>query len=205
MKKKKWIIGLAVVVLLLGMGAVAAHEFIHPKSDAFLDASKKAKPGQPRTVIATVNGEEISQEILDLFVINEEIIRENTGNKNPVDQKEILNELIRNTVSFQEAVRLGLEADYEAARAEIEESYRIAMEQTNSGSDFLREYIEKMEMTEAEYLEAAGKVRQGSLTRVNLYRHYTEGMQGTDEEKKAAYEAYVDELVAKADIQMVSK
>ena len=205
MKKKKWIIALVIAAVLLSVGAVAAHEIISPDVERWLFAAKKTKTGSPKTVVAIVDGEEISQESVDACIINEEIIRKNKGEKDPVDEKDILNDLIRKSVSFHEAVRLGLEADYETAKAEIEEGYRITMEKNDESAALMRKYLQEMEMTEAEYFEEAGKVRQRSMTRNNLYLRVTEGMEGTEEEKKTAYEKYVDDLVAKADIQILTK
>ena len=205
MKKTKVIGCLIFAVVALGAGVVVAHEVVTSKQEEWLSAAKKTKTGSPKTVVAIVDGEEISQESVDACIINEEIIRKNKGEKDPVDEKDVLNDLIRKSVSFHEAVRLGLEADYETAKAEIEEGYRITMEKNDENAALMRKYLQEMEMTEAEYFEEAGKVRQRSMTRNNLYLRVTEGMEGTEEEKKTAYEKYVDDLVAKADIQILTK
>ena len=155
--------------------------------------------------MAIVDGEEIYQENIDAAIIGEEITEKNTGKAESIDSKKVLEEQIRKVVIFHEAVKLGLKADYETAKAEIEESYRLVMEENGENAAFLQKYMKELELTKAEYIEAAAKTRQNSMTRGNLYSHFTKEMKGTEEEKKAAYEEYVDGLVEKADIQILSK
>lgn len=205
MKKTKVIGCLIFAVVVLGAGVVVAHEVVTSKQEEWLSAAEKTKPGSPKTVVATVEGEEIYQETIDAAVIAKEIELENAGQTGTVDAKDVLEEQIRKTVIWQQAVKLGLEAKYEDAKAEIEEAYHAVMEENGKNAEFLRKYMETMQFTEEEYLKAAAKERQYALTRGNLYLHVTEGMKGTDEEKKAAYENYVDDLVANADIQILTK
>ena len=205
MRKKKIVFILVIALVLLGAGVVAAHEWINPKIDQWLEAAKKTKSSTSKTVVAVVDGEKLYQENIDAAVIAQEIIQENTGETKSVDSKEVLEEQIRMVVTSHEAVKLGLEADYETAKAEIEESYRLVMEENGENAAFLQKYMKELELTKAEYIEAAAKTRQNSMTRGNLYSHFTKEMKGTEEEKKAAYEEYVDGLVEKADIQILSK
>ena len=205
MKKKKLVICLVIIVVLIGVGAVAAREIISPEINNWLKAAKKTKPGLSKTVMAIVDGEEIYQENIDAAIIGEEITEKNTGKAESIDSKKVLEEQIRKVVIFHEAVKLGLKADYETAKSEVKESFRLVMEENGENAALLRKYMQEMQFTEAEYLEAATKDRQDSLTRGNLYIRFTEGIKGSDQEKKAAYEKYVDDLVANADIQILTK
>ena len=205
MKKKNMICCLILAVAVLGAGAVVAHEIVTSKQAEWLSAARKTKPGSPKTVVATVEGEAIYQETIDAAVIAKEIEQENAGQTKAVDAKDVLKDQIRKTVIWQQAVKLGLEADYEDAKAEIEEAYHVVMEENGKNADFLKKYMKAMQFTEEEYLKAAAKVRQYSLTRGNLYLHVTEDMRGTEEEKRSAYEKYVDDLIAKADIRISEK
>ena len=61
--------------------------------------------------------------------------------------------------------------------------------------------MEALNLTEEEYLSRCKEVNKSKLTRAKLYENFAKDKTGTYEEIVAEYEKYVEDLVAKADIE----
>ncbi len=160
------------------------------------------------TVIATVDGTEIYKETIDFMVSGYQFSQENLakqtdGETYGIDvptREEIISEQIRNTVTLQEAKRLGLEADYNEAYKSAKESYDMAKEIDDENYKIILEYMKKRNLSEKEYLKIIAESYQNSFTRHNLYKDYIKDKKGTEAELQAQFDGYVDKLVENAEI-----
>jgi|GEM_PF-5348648 len=121
--------------------------------------------------------------------------------------KEILDELIRKEVVYQEAVKNGCSASYEEAYDQAKEAYELvkelALKEGAAESDiesyqFILDTMEVLGFDEERYLEKAAEDQRQFMTRNNLYTLFRGDSENGD------YEKYVDSLVKKAKIEKKS-
>ncbi len=115
-------------------------------------------------------------------------------------QQEILNDIIKNTVVLQEAKSKKLTANYNEAQKYIKENYNTVMATDNENSRLLKDYMEKLNLSENEYLKKSSEAYQDTMTRGNFYNAFVKEKTGSSENIEKLYEEYVKKLVDKADI-----
>lgn len=203
-KKKSFIIVTLLITVILGIGVgVVAKQAIGKKNQELFDAAKKYK--QDKTIIAVVDGDKIYQYQVDIQLASQKLSQANMieagGDPTLITQRtedEILDELIRNTVTLQEAKKQKLTAKYSDAKAYQEEQLSIVKAADDEQTRFFEQYIDEMGWTEKEYLKQVSLQWQKVMTRANLYNKFFEdNPDATDE----TWKKYVDSLVEKADIK----
>ncbi|MBE6728005.1 MAG: hypothetical protein E7562_05095 [Ruminococcaceae bacterium] len=168
------------------------------------------KPKTQKQVIAVVDGVEIYKENIDFMLKLNEISKENSPQQTidddiqqseVVDQQQLLNKRIRSIVIYNEAKKLGLEADYDEAYQTAKGAYDIAKEANDENYALIVDYMERIKFSEEEYLELAAKTYQNIMTQSNLYNEFIKDKSGTEDELKALFEEYVERLIEQAEIE----
>lgn len=204
--KKKYILLAVVILLIVSIFIVKAQE--KNNTDELLDLAGKAK--NPTQIIAVVDGVEIYQENIDFMLKANEISKENSPQQiidddiqqsEVVDQQQLLNKRIRSIVIYNEAKKLGLEADYNEAYQTAKSAYDIAKEANDENYALIVDYMERIEFSEEEYLELAAKTYQNLMTQSNLYSEFIKDKTGTEDELKTQFEEYVEQLIEQAEIE----
>lgn len=197
---------IVVILFALSLVVIADRYFDADIKDLF-DSAKNAENNE-KTVVAIVEGKKIYQETIDFLVAGEKISLKNNASvieesdvEQTVDAVEILNKQIRNAVVLSEAQKLGLSVSDKEAEEYTLKSYNAAKEQGGQVYSFILDYMEELNLTEEEYLLRCKEVNKSKLTRAKLYDNFAEGKTGTYDEIVAEYEKYVEDLVAKADIE----
>lgn len=193
---KKRYVALCVIiclVLCLAIGVITKLFILKGKSD--------------ETVLAVVNNQKIYKSQVDIIKWSQELSRKNAkafgtdGTEITVQsEEEILNDLIRNTVVTQEAKKQKLTANYSDAKKYVQSNYELLMSNNDENSEFLKEYMRELDLSESEYIELAAKEYQDVMMRGNLYNDFVSKNSGKQENVDDLYNEYVAELLSKADI-----
>lgn len=195
---------LIIVALFLsvGMGAIAKIS-IDKENQTFFDATKKLK--EDKTLVAIVNGEKIYQYQIDIQNAAQELSKKNivaAGGDEKLaiikTEDEIIENLIRQTVVFQEAKNQKLTAKYSEAKKYQEEQISMIMSANDEQSRFLEQYLQEMSWSEKEFIEHAATQWQREMTKSNLKNKFFEKNSSATEQD---YEEYVDRLVEAAEIE----
>lgn len=153
---------------------------------------------------------EIYQENIDFMLKANEVSKENSAQQifdNDILQNEtvnkdaVLNNRIRSIVIYNEAKRLGLEADYEEAYQIAKNAYDATKAQNDENYALLLDYMKKLKFSEDEYIELITETYQNLMTQSNLYSNFIKDKTGTDEEFNEMFELYVEDLIKKAKIE----
>lgn len=167
-------------------------------------------------VIATVAGAAIYESDLQLVALTTKAFFPQQA----VDDEQILNELIRKQVIYNQAEKLGLVVPYEQAKKAIVANYELIKAATESqdGGEradaqtafgLIEEYMRSFGLTEEQYIKMASKQMQKVMTYGAVYTNFKEGLakdiQADDFAVNEQYEKYIDDLLSKADIQYVNK
>ncbi|MDD2221486.1 MAG: SurA N-terminal domain-containing protein [Clostridia bacterium] len=168
------------------------------------------------TVIATVDGAAIYESDLQLVALTAKSL----SPQNAIDDQQILNDLIRKQVVYNQAEKLGLVVPYEQAKKSIITNYNLikSLAESQDGGEradaqtalgVIEEYMRGFGLTEEQYIEMASKQMQKIMTYGACYNHFKEGLAKDIQADAFAvneqYEKYIDDLLAKADIQYVNK
>lgn len=199
--KKYFIISFSALLLIFSL--VISISFF--KRDADTDNGQK-------DVVAIIGDKKIYQENIEMVKASEALSnkqKEEYAQQNglPVpkfsqrDEEEILEQLIRQNVIYQQAETDGILPSYADAYSMAEENYNIIIKQNNENTEFLKNYMRALNIHEKEYIKRSAESNRFLMAQNNLYKKFIEGKSGTDEELKAQFEKYVDTLVEKADIQ----
>ena len=196
------------VIVFIASATIVANEYFDKKVDDFLNATSSFENTDEMTVVVTVDGIAIYKETIDFLIAGYEFSQENltqqTGNEmyniTVPTREEIIAEQIKQTVVLQEAKRLGLEYDYDKAYKSAKESYDMAKEINDENYKLMLAYMDKRNLSEEEYLKLIAQSYQNSFTRNNLYNDFIKDKQGTEEELKNQFDAYVEQLLEKAEI-----
>lgn len=215
MKNKYFVISFCILLLLASLvisSLVYKDYYDKELLDLFSAASKADNDESEKTVVAIIGDKKIYRENIDMVKASEALSnkqKEEYAQQNglPVpkasesSEEEILKQLIRQNVIYQQAENDGVLPSYEDAYSMAEENYNIIMELNNENTEFLKDYMEALNIDENEYIKRSAESNRFLMAQNNLYKKFIEGKSGTDEELKAAFEIYVDELVEKADIE----
>lgn len=201
-KKATLLSVIVIVAVILGIGVVAK-QAIDKKNEDFFSTAKKYK--EDKTVVAVVNNDKIYQYQIDIQLAAQKLSQTNMAEAcgDPTlitirTEEEILDELIRNAVTLQEAKKQKLTAKYSDAKAYQEEQLSIVKAADDEQTRFFEQYIDEMGWTEKEYLKQVSLQWQKVMTRANLYNKFFEdNPDATDE----TWKKYVDSLVENADIE----
>lgn len=196
------VIALVVIILAAGIGVVAK-QAIDKKNEDFFSTAKKYK--EDKTVVAVVNNDKIYQHQIDIQLAAQKLSQTNMteagGDPTLITirtEEEILDELIRNAVTLQEAKKQKLTAKYSDAKAYQKEQLSIVKAADDEQTRFFEQYIDEMGWTEKEYLKQVSLQWQKVMTRANLYNKFFEDNPDATEE---TWEKHIDSLVEKADIE----
>ncbi len=207
MKKHKVIL---FQLFLLAISVIISTNFFSKTTttEILLDLAQKTK--SPSQVVAVVDGVEIYQENIDFMLKANEVSKENSAQQifdNDILQNEtvnkdaVLNNRIRSIVIYNEAKRLGLEADYEEAYQIAKDAYDATKAQNDENYALLLDYMKKLKFSEDEYIELITETYQNLMTQSNLYSNFIKDKTGTDEEFNEMFELYVEDLIKKAKIE----
>lgn len=196
------VIALVVIILAAGIGVVAK-QAIDKKNEDFFSTAKKYK--EDKTVVAVVNNDKIYQHQIDIQLAAQKLSQTNMteagGDPTLITirtEEEILDELIRNAVTLQEAKKQKLTAKYSDAKAYQKEQLSIVKAADDEQTRFFEQYIDEMCWTEKEYLKQVSLQWQKVMTRTNLYNKFFEDNPDATEE---TWKKHIDSLVEKADIK----
>lgn len=219
MRKKLWICGVSCILIavLVVSGIVL---FYHP-------STPWDKLGE---VAATVNGEKIYRVTVEKKQYFGELSYQNAlkqineHNDSAEHKQELLQQLspaktydewlsqsIRDKAAYLEAKRRGLKVSKKEARAQALSNYegvkQLAEDENDStGAAFLYQYEQKFmqqwNLTEDEYLEMSADIQQQSMMSQKLFEVFKEKECDFSIAKtpKEQFDAYVEELVAKAKV-----
>lgn len=206
MKKHKVIL---FQLFLLAISVIISINFFSKttSTEILLDLAEKTK--NPTRIVAVVDGVEIYQENIDFMLKANEVSKENSVQQifdyflqNDTENEEsILNKRIRSIVIYNEAKRLGLEADYEEAYQIAKNAYDATKAQNDENYALLLDYMKKLKFSEDEYIELITETYQNLMTQSNLYSNFIKDKTGTDEEFNEMFELYVEDLIKKAKIE----
>ena len=206
MKKHKVIL---FQLFLLAISVIISINFFSKttSTEILLDLAEKTK--NPTRIVAVVDGVEIYQENIDFMLKANEVSKENSVQQifdyflqNDTENEEsILNKRIRSIVIYNEAKRLGLEADYEEAYQIAKNAYDATKAQNDENYALLVDYMKKLKFSEDEYIELITETYQNLMTQSNLYSNFIKDKTGTDEEFNEMFELYVEDLIKKAKIE----
>ena len=206
MKKKMLIISCCIIAVLT-ISVVAVAQAIRNNED-LLEAAKKTKDQNNNPVVAIVNGEKIHSNTINFLVEAEKASQSNMGvdyYAEEISEEKILNEQIRKIVIQQEAEKKGLVASYDEAYDISLKNYNLLKDKNDENYKFLVDYMEEMGFSEKEYLKKAAESYQKTMTSANLYTDFIKDKEGTVEELRELYNAYIDSLIEKADIEYKNK
>lgn len=124
-----------------------------------------------------------------------------------------INSLVREEVVIAEAVRLGIQPTQETIDMYVEQTKQVIDAETDT-STIIQAYINGMGITQEEYIEMAKKEKYKEEQRIMLWdmvrpeeaiksKVGSEKEVSTGEIDKKYYEKYVDELMEKADIEIL--
>ena len=202
MKKSIIIITCILLLLVTGIGVVAV-QVIDKKNIDFFGASKKMK--EDKTVVAVVNNDKIYQYQIDIQSASQKLSQTNLveagGDPSLISlqtEDEILDSLIRNLVTLQEAKAQKLTAKYSDAKKYQEAQFAQIKAANDEQTRFFEQYRKEMGWDEKEHLKQASLEWQNVMTRTNLYNKFFEDNPDATPED---YEKYIDSLVQKADIE----
>ena len=168
------------------------------------------------SVIATVDGAAIYESDLQLVALTTKAFFPQQA----VDDKQILNDLIRKQVIYNQAEKLGLVVPYEQAEKSIVDNYELIKAATESQDEreradaqtafgLIEEYMRGFGLTEEQYIKMASKQMQKVMTYGAVYTNFKEGLakdiQADDFAVNEQYEKYINDLLSKADIQYANK
>jgi len=200
-----------IAIVLVGGIAVASTGF---DGFSFGQNANKILSEVDGTVIATVDGAAIYESDLQLVALTTKAFFPQQA----VDDKQILNELIRKQVVYNQAEKLGLVVPYEQAKKAIVANYELIKAATESQDEreradaqtafgLIEEYMRGFGLTEEQYIEMAGKQMQKIMTYGALYNNFKEGLAKDIQADAFAvneqFEKHIDDLLLKADIQYV--
>lgn len=197
-------------LFLLAISVIISINFFSKttSTEILLDLAEKTK--NPTRIVAVVDGVEIYQENIDFMLKANEVSKENSAQQifdNDILQNEtvnkdaVLNNRIRSIVIYNEAKRLGLEADYEEAYQIAKNAYDATKAQNDENYALLLDYMKKLKFSEDEYIELITETYQNLMTQSNLYSNFIKDKTGTDEEFNEMFELYVEDLIKKAKIE----
>ena len=197
-------------LFLLAISVIISINFFSKttSTEILLDLAEKTK--NPTRIVAVVDGVEIYQENIDFMLKANEVSKENSAQQifdNDILQNEtvnkdaVLNNRIRSIVIYNEAKRLGLEADYEEAYQIAKNAYDATKAQNDENYALLVDYMKKLKFSEDEYIELITETYQNLMTQSNLYSNFIKDKTGTDEEFNEMFELYVEDLIKKAKIE----
>lgn len=197
-------------LFLLAISVIISINFFSKttSTEILLDLAEKTK--NPTRIVAVVDGVEIYQENIDFMLKANEVSKENSAQQifdNDILQNEtvnkdaVLNNRIRSIVIYNEAKRLGLEADYEEAYQIAKNAYDATKAQNDENYALIVDYMKKLKFSEDEYMELITETYQNLMTQSNLYSNFIKDKTGTDEEFNEMFELYVEDLIKKAKIE----
>lgn len=202
--KKKVLILCCCLVVFLAFSIIAVAQVFGDNMQELFDFAEKTKNVSEDSVVAIVNGEKIYSETIDFLMEAQKISQSNMGAdrySEDVSEEDVLNKQIRNIVIQQEAEKSNLVASYDEAYQNVLTSYNILKNKNDENYRFLLKYMEEMEFTEEEYLNKAAKSYQKTMTSANLYSEFIKDKEGTTEQLREEYEAFIDSLIDNADIK----
>lgn len=200
--KKKTIVIIALAVAILGtVIGVIINQSVNEWG--FFGASKKIN--SDKTVAAVVNGDNIYKYQIDIQLASQKLSQDNLiqagGDPSLVTiqtEDEILDSLIRNLVTLQEAKAQKLTADYNDAKEYQEKQFAQIKAANDEQSRFFEQYRKEMGWSEKEHLKQASLQWQDVMTMTNLYNKYFKDNPNASQED---YDGYIDSLVKSAKIE----
>ena len=213
MKKRTLIALFSLIIILLSAFGVIAQKYISKEyKDFFSAASDVNKESDKKNVVAIIGDKKIYQENIDMVKATEALSSKNEQEyaqkhglaipkKEESTDEDILKDLIRDNVIYQQAKKEGLLPDYDETYALAEQNYRVTMELNNETTEFIKKYMEELGMSEKEYIEQSTEANIFLIAKNNLYQSFLSKKNGTDAELKEMFEKYVDELTEKTAIE----
>lgn len=187
------------------------------KQELLYEMYSEAEKTDNRQIAATVNGEPIYKDTVEIALLTNRIgvknaaaaLEENGEDPSLYDfdalkyecYQTILDDLIRERVVKQEAERSEISVDYREAYDALKETFEILEENPDDESTkALERYKKAVGLSDEEYFERTVEAYRSQLMITRLYENFAETVDGTSFDAERAYEEYVLNLIKEAEI-----
>lgn len=192
-KNKKVVLIVLSIMLVLITGSLA---FSKSKYEAMGEAVK-LQSEKSQILIATVNGTPITSNDIE-----KNFIRSSKLESPPKTKEQIFDRKVKYIVVVQEAKRLNLYPSDE----EVKDFLSQLQEQFSNDENLnkpVNEYLNGLGLSEDEYFKEHFEGYREKIAYGNLMKYVTKDIEGTNDEMNKVFNEYVNDLVNKAEIQLL--